>query len=167
MFLSEWREFPSAPCLAGKKNFETAPVLMLLKLRPSLTCFRACFLPARVKDYQHPGGCLTNVKTTIAWRSPSMTLVRASQRIWLEKIIKCRKAVGNSSKLYYSRPHVLHGIKTAVNRLARRRLLFRFWSSHLNCTQGTSFWVTVVASWQNTQADILNQLRYSFFWDVT
>jgi hypothetical protein len=28
-----------------------------------------------------------------------MTLVRASQRIWLEKIIKCRKAAGNSSKL--------------------------------------------------------------------
>ena len=28
-----------------------------------------------------------------------MTLVRPSQRIWLEKIIKCRKAVGNSSKL--------------------------------------------------------------------
>jgi hypothetical protein len=28
-----------------------------------------------------------------------MTLVRASQRMWLEKIIKYRKAVGNSSKL--------------------------------------------------------------------
>jgi len=22
MFLSEWREFPSAPCLAGKKKFD-------------------------------------------------------------------------------------------------------------------------------------------------
>jgi len=22
MFLSEWREFPSAPCLAGKKNLD-------------------------------------------------------------------------------------------------------------------------------------------------
>jgi hypothetical protein len=28
-----------------------------------------------------------------------MTLVRASQRMWLEKIIMYRKAVGNSSKL--------------------------------------------------------------------
>jgi len=24
MFLSEWREFPSAPCLAGKKNYDSA-----------------------------------------------------------------------------------------------------------------------------------------------
>jgi len=34
MFLSELREFPSAPCLTGKKkNFTTARVSMLLKLR--------------------------------------------------------------------------------------------------------------------------------------
>jgi len=50
MFLSEWREFPSAPCLAGKKNFMTARVSMLLKSRASLICFRACFLPGRAKD---------------------------------------------------------------------------------------------------------------------
>jgi len=25
MFLSEWREFPSAPCLAGKKNESSRP----------------------------------------------------------------------------------------------------------------------------------------------
>jgi len=41
MFLSEWREFPSAPCLAGKKNLMTARVSMLLKWCASLTCFRA------------------------------------------------------------------------------------------------------------------------------
>jgi len=29
MFLSEWREFPSAPCLAGGKKLMTAPVSML------------------------------------------------------------------------------------------------------------------------------------------
>ena len=34
MFLSEWREFPSAPCLAGKKNL-IARVSMLLKSRAS------------------------------------------------------------------------------------------------------------------------------------
>jgi len=58
MFLSELREFPSAPCFAGKKNFAlqgkknlmTACVSMLLKSRASLTCFRACFLPGRAKD---------------------------------------------------------------------------------------------------------------------
>jgi len=31
MFLSEWREFPSAPCLAGKKTLMTAHISMLLK----------------------------------------------------------------------------------------------------------------------------------------
>ena len=55
MFLSEWREFPSAPCLAGKqkKNLMTARVSML-KSRASLTCFRACFLPGRAKDLSAP-----------------------------------------------------------------------------------------------------------------
>jgi len=50
MFLSEWREFPSAPCLAGKKTFMTARVSMLLKSRVSLTCFQACFFPGRAKN---------------------------------------------------------------------------------------------------------------------
>jgi len=62
MFLSEWCEFPSAPCLAGgKKNLMTARVLMLLKSRASLTCFRVCFLPGRAKDLSAPGnkGLLT------------------------------------------------------------------------------------------------------------
>jgi len=36
MFLSEWREFPSVSCLAGKnKNLMTARVSMLLKSRAS------------------------------------------------------------------------------------------------------------------------------------
>jgi len=54
MPLSEWREFPSAPCLAEKKNLMTARVSML-KSRASLTCFRACFLPVRAKDLSAPG----------------------------------------------------------------------------------------------------------------
>ena len=55
MFLSEWREFPSAPCLAGEKeNLITACVSMLLKSRASLTCFRACFLPGRAEDISAP-----------------------------------------------------------------------------------------------------------------
>ena len=54
MFLSEWREFPSAPCLAGKKNLMTARVSMLLKSRASLTCFRACFLPGHAKNLPAP-----------------------------------------------------------------------------------------------------------------
>ena len=54
MFLSELREFPSAPCLAEKKNLMTARVSMLLKSRASLTCFRACFLPGGAKDLSAP-----------------------------------------------------------------------------------------------------------------
>jgi len=54
MFLSEWREFPSAPCLAGKKNLMTVRISMSLKLRVSLTCFRACFLPGHAKDLSAP-----------------------------------------------------------------------------------------------------------------
>jgi len=44
MFLSEWREFPSAPCLAGKKNLVTARVSILMKLRasPDMLSFSLC-----------------------------------------------------------------------------------------------------------------------------
>jgi len=54
MFLSEWCEFHSASCLAGKRNSMTARVSMLLKFRASLTCFRACFLRGRAKDLPAP-----------------------------------------------------------------------------------------------------------------
>ena len=54
MFLSELREFPSAPCLAGIKNLMTARVSMLLQSRVSLTCFRSCFLPGRAKNLPAP-----------------------------------------------------------------------------------------------------------------
>ena len=50
MFLSEWHEFPSAPCLAGEKNLMTARIPMSLKLCASLTCFRACFLAGQTKE---------------------------------------------------------------------------------------------------------------------
>ena len=44
MFLSEWREFPSAPWLAGKKTLITARVSMLLKWRasPNMLPFSHC-----------------------------------------------------------------------------------------------------------------------------
>ena len=55
MFMSEWREFPSALCLAGRGGGDlTARVLMLLKSRASMTRFRACFLPGRAKVLSAP-----------------------------------------------------------------------------------------------------------------
>ena len=41
------------PCIK-KKNLMTVRVSMLLKSRASLTCFRACFPPARAKDLSAP-----------------------------------------------------------------------------------------------------------------
>jgi len=43
-FLSEWREFPYAPCLVEKKNEMTARVSMLLKPRasPNMLPFSLC-----------------------------------------------------------------------------------------------------------------------------
>ena len=54
MFLSEWREFPSALGLQEKYILMTARVSMLLKSRTSLTFFRACFVPGRAKDLSAP-----------------------------------------------------------------------------------------------------------------
>ena len=44
IYLSEWREFPSAPYLAGKKNFMTARVSVLLKscASPAMLPFSLC-----------------------------------------------------------------------------------------------------------------------------
>jgi len=53
MFLSEWRAFPSAPCLAGK-NLMATRVSILLKSCASLTLFQACFLPGGAKDVSEP-----------------------------------------------------------------------------------------------------------------
>ena len=52
MSVSELHEFPSAPCLAGKKKLDESSIM--LKSRASLTCFRACFLPGRAKDLSAP-----------------------------------------------------------------------------------------------------------------
>jgi len=59
MFLSEWREFPSAPSLAGKKTLNDSSRLDVVeKSRASLTCFRACFLHGRAKELSAPLYCI-------------------------------------------------------------------------------------------------------------
>ena len=61
MFGSEWREFPSAPCLAGKIKLMTARVSMLLKsrARPLHASKLVSFLVG-LRTYQHPGINLTS-----------------------------------------------------------------------------------------------------------
>jgi len=66
MFLSDWREFPLASCLAEKKkNLMTAPVSMLLKSHVSLKCFQARFLPGRAKDLSAPQTLLHGVQSPV------------------------------------------------------------------------------------------------------
>ena len=44
MFLSEWREFPSVPCLAVKKKKMTAHISVLLKSLCRLTCLLSAYV---------------------------------------------------------------------------------------------------------------------------
>jgi len=54
MFLSEWREFPSAPCLAGKKELDDSSRLDVVEIALVPDMFRDCFLPGRAKDLSAP-----------------------------------------------------------------------------------------------------------------
>jgi len=88
MFLSEWREFPSAPCPAGEKvNLMIARASMLLKSRASLTCFRACFLPGRAKDLSTPWvySAASYVSTFIARLSDRLDKTEAQSTILRRK----------------------------------------------------------------------------------
>ena len=52
MFLSEWREFPSAPCLAEKKlDNSCLDVVEIARVPDMLPSF---FLPGRAKDLSAP-----------------------------------------------------------------------------------------------------------------
>ena len=56
MFLSEWREFPSAPCLAGKKKswWQLASRCCWNRARPWHASKLVSFLVG-LRTYQHPG----------------------------------------------------------------------------------------------------------------
>ena len=51
MFLSEWREFPSAPC--GKK-LDDSSRLDVVEIARVPDMLRACFRPRRAKDLSAP-----------------------------------------------------------------------------------------------------------------
>jgi len=65
MFLSEWREFPSAPCLTGKKlddssRLDVVEIARAPDMLPSLF-----FFPGRAKDISLPGNaCYFCIKKT-------------------------------------------------------------------------------------------------------
>ena len=58
MFLSEWREFPSAPCLAGGKKLDDRSLLDVVEIaRPWHASEFVSFLVG-LRTYQHPGICI-------------------------------------------------------------------------------------------------------------
>jgi len=69
MFLSEWSEFLSAPCLARKETwYRTSRCCWNRACR--LTYFGSCFLPDRAKDLSAPGtnhetACWSKIKVLV------------------------------------------------------------------------------------------------------
>jgi len=54
MVLSKWREFPSAPCLAGKKKLDGSHLYVVEIARPWHASELVSFLVG-LRTYQHPG----------------------------------------------------------------------------------------------------------------
>ena len=50
MFLSEWREFPSAPFLAGKKKLDDSSRLDIVEIARVPDILSSLFPPGRAKD---------------------------------------------------------------------------------------------------------------------
>ena len=59
MFLSEWRKFPSAPCLAGKKKLDDRSRLHVVEIaRVALHASELVSFLVGLRTYQHPGTML-------------------------------------------------------------------------------------------------------------
>jgi len=56
MFLSEWLEFPSAPCLAKKKKIDDISRLDVVEIARVHDMLPGLFsFPVGLRTYQHPG----------------------------------------------------------------------------------------------------------------
>ena len=84
MFLSQWREFPSAPCLAEKKNWQLAPRCYWHRARPWHTSGLVSFLVG-LRTYQHPGTVNSRYSTTVGdrnlWRYIGVWLYISERRL--------------------------------------------------------------------------------------
>ena len=54
MFLSEWREFPSAPCLAGKKKLDETSRLDVVEIACVPDMLPSLFLPGQAENSSAP-----------------------------------------------------------------------------------------------------------------
>jgi hypothetical protein len=90
MFLSKWREFPSTPCLAGKKKLDDSSRLGVVKIARGLTCFRACFLPCRARDLSAPGIIL--MTASLNSKIPNLPRSPSRARMWSQTYFSfCRR----------------------------------------------------------------------------
>jgi hypothetical protein len=60
MFLSERREFPSAPCFTGKKKLNDSSRLDVVEIARVPDMLPSLFLPGRAKDLSAPQGAEGN-----------------------------------------------------------------------------------------------------------
>ena len=80
-----WISFDALPC--RKRNLMTARVSILLKSRPSQTCFRACFLPGRTKDLSAHGNHIAVVAVYIVtWLITLFILGHHLSLFWARRI---------------------------------------------------------------------------------
>jgi len=54
MFLSEWREFSSAPCLEGEEKLDDSSCLDFVEIARTTDMLPLFFLPGRTKDLSTP-----------------------------------------------------------------------------------------------------------------
>jgi len=55
MFLSEWREFPSAPCIAGRKKLDSSRLDVVEIARVASHASELVSFLVVLRTYQHPG----------------------------------------------------------------------------------------------------------------
>jgi len=94
MFLSECRDFPSAPCLAGKKKtwWQLASRCFWNRARPWHASELVCFLVG-LRTYQHPG--------TIKQCGPNPGYTQNSCRVLTYTIPLVRKSTGLWGHRYF------------------------------------------------------------------
>jgi len=101
MFLSEWREFPSAHCLAGNETWWQLKSRCCWKSRASLTCFQAWFHPGRAKDLSAPRYIYVRIWVMMAMASP------CSGNYWVRSE-KVSKEEGGVFRSYVSITVMIH-----------------------------------------------------------
>ena len=106
-----WISFGALPC--RKIKLVTARVSILLKSRASLTCFRACFLPGRVKDLSaHRYNVFATNVHTLSWIQKKTRIIvqKKGRAIWIQNTRKIHSLAYFSTLTPHSRINYGDGI---------------------------------------------------------